>query len=96
MNEEELKKFQVRTGDYMHIVSIAAEIIMEEKGEDKESIEFQCGLIKKYCPKIRQSVADLLMAYKDLRKAYADLQGRIKGLADQQELSYKEHIKRES
>ena len=88
MTEEELKKLQAKTGDHISIVSIAAEIIMEEKGEDKDSLEFQCGLIKDYCLKIRQDVAGLLEAYKDLRR-------QIRSLADKQEMAYKEHIKKE-
>ena len=44
---------------------------------------------------IRRNVADIIEAYKDLQNTYKDLQGRIKELAEKQELSYKEHIKKE-
>jgi len=72
-----------------HQTWVRTEGYLDTVAEDMNTIQVLTG-------HIRQDVADIIEAYKDLRKAYTDLQGRIKGLAEKQELSYKEHIKRES
>ena len=73
MTDKELREHIETINTFLNIVSVS-------KHENMR---------KAYVQVMRNEIADIIEAYKDL-------QGRIKNLAEKQELSYKEHIKKES